>query len=132
MPRDFLGTGWSYPIDTDRRGDVATTGEDENIAESIRIILGTAKGERVMRPEFGCDIHEHVFDSITPTTLTLLEDAVEEALVDWEPRIDIESVDAVPDDSTANRVMIRIEYFVRNTNSTGNLVYPFYLDEGRG
>lgn len=132
MSRDFLGTGWKYPVDTDHRGDVALSGEDDNIAESIRVILGTAKGERVMRPEFGCDIHDHVFASITPTTLTLLEDAVEEALVQWEPRIDIESINAVPDESNPDRVLIQIEYVVRNTNSASNMVYPFYLSEGEG
>jgi len=132
MAEEFLGTGWSFPVGTDHRGDVAVSSADEDIQESIRIILGTAKGERLMRPEFGCDIHKHLFSAATPSTLNLIESSVREALVRWEPRIDIESVDAHTDDEEPNKVLIEIAYHVRTTNSLSNMVYPFYLTEGDG
>ena len=132
MVEEFLGTGWQFPVDTDNRGDVAVSSADEDIRESIRIILGTAKGERLMRPEFGCDIHKHLFSAATPATLNLIESSVREALVRWEPRIDIESVEAHTDDAEPNKVLIEIAYHVRTTNSLSNMVYPFYLTEGDG
>ena len=132
MADEFLGTGWSFPVGTDERGDVELSSADEDIKESIRIILGTAKGERLMRPEFGCDIHKHVFSAATPATLNLIESSVREALVRWEPRIDIESVEARTDDVEPTKVLIEIEYQVRTTNSLANMVYPFYITEGDG
>lgn len=132
MSRDFLGTGWTFPVQTDHAGDIAASEAEEDIRESIRIILGTAKGERIMRPEFGCDIHKHLFSAATPATLNLIESGVREALVRWEPRIDIEAVDARTDDDEPNRVLIEIEYHVRTTNSLSNMVYPFYITEGDG
>jgi phage baseplate assembly protein W len=130
MAKDFLGTGWAYPVGTDYQGDVELSSADANIRESVRIIIGTAKGERVMRPEFGCEVHDYVFAAADPATLSMIEDAVEEALIQWEPRIDVESVDAAPDEDNPNRVLIDIDYWVRETNSSANLVYPFYLNEG--
>ena len=132
MAKDFLGTGWAYPVGTDYQGDVELSSADANIRESVRIIIGTAKGERVMRPEFGCEVHDYVFAAADPATLSMIEDAVEEALIQWEPRIDVESVDAAPDEDNPNRVLIDIDYWVRETNSSANLVYPFYLQEGEG
>lgn len=132
MTRDFLGTGWSFPVQTDHTGDVAVSTAEDDIKESIKIILGTAKGERIMRPEFGCDIHKHLFSSVTPATLNLIESSVREALVRWEPRIDIESIKADTHDEKPNKVLIDIEYHVRTTNSLSNMVYPFYITEGDG
>ena len=132
MTEEFLGTGWEFPVGTDSRGDIAVSSADEDIQEAIRIILGTAKGERVMRPAFGCDIHDHVFSAATPSTLNLIESSVHEALVRWEPRIDVESVDARTDDADPNKVLIEIDYHVRTTNSLSNMVYPFYITEGDG
>ena len=132
MTEEFLGTGWEFPVGTDSRGDIAVSSADEDIQEAIRIILGTAKGERVMRPAFGCDIHDHVFSAATPSTLNLIESSVREALVRWEPRIDVESVDARTDDADPNKVLIEIDYHVRTTNSLSNMVYPFYITEGDG
>jgi len=106
-----------------------TEGE-ENIERSVRIILGTAKGERVMRPEFGCEIHDQVFSSLSPATLNRIEESVRSALVRWEPRIDVEDVDAAPDTRNPNKVLVEIEYWVQSTNSRSNMVYPFYVQEG--
>ncbi len=126
---EFPGTGWGFPVESDHRGDVSLSRGDVNIQDAIRVILGTAKGERVMRPEFGCDIHDHVFGNIDGTMLTLVEGSVREALIQWEPRIDVADVDAHRDPDNPNRLLIHIEYRVRSTNSESNMVYPFYLDE---
>lgn len=131
MARDFLGTGWSYPVETDNQGDIRTVSGAENIEASVRLILGTAKGERVMRPEFGCDIHDQVFASLSPTTLNRIEDGVRRALVQWEPRIDVEAVEAASAPSDPGKVVIEIDYWIESTNSRDNLVYPFYVEEGR-
>lgn len=132
MAEEFLGTGWQYPVTTDHRGDIETSGAEEDIRESIRIILGTAKGERVMRPEFGCDIHDHVYSAASPATLNLIESSVREALVRWEPRIDIEDINAKTASDDPNKILIEIEYYVRTTNSLSNMVYPFHITEGDG
>ncbi len=130
MPRDFLGTGWSYPVETDHKGDIEQSSDIEKVEESIRIIIGTAPGERTMRPDFGCEIHEYVFASVDLATLTLMENAVEDALQRWEPRITIDEVDAERDQSEPNRIRIGITYRIRSTNSSYNMVYPFYLNQG--
>lgn len=132
MTRDFLGAGWSYPVQTDQQGNVRMTEGADNIERSVRIILSTAKGERVMRPDFGCDIHDQVFSSLSPTTLNRIEESVRRALVQWEPRIDVENVDATPDSANPNKVLIDIEYWIQSTNSRSNVVYPFYMQEGEG
>jgi len=132
MTRDFLGTGWSYPVGTDNQGNVRMEDGEDNVEKSVRMILGTAKGERVMRPEFGCEIHDLVYSSLSPTTLNRIEESVRTALVRWEPRIDVESIDATPDSSNPGRVLIEIEYWVESTNSRSNMVYPFYVQEGPG
>jgi len=129
MAREFQGTGWEFPVGTDHNGDIRLTTGNDDIETAIRIIVGTPKGERVMRPDFGCDIHDHVFAAVDATTLNLVETDVHEALVKWEPRIDVEDVEATygvdPD-----RILVSIDYRVRTTNSRSNLVYPFYLGEG--
>ena len=130
MTKDFLGTGWAHPVGTDYRGDIELSSAEDNIRQSVRIIIGTAKGERVMRPDFGCEVHDYVFAAADPATLSMIEDAVEDALVQWEPRIDVERVEAAPDEENPNRVLVEIDYWVRETNSSANLVYPFYLNEG--
>lgn len=130
VARDFLGTGWSYPVQTDQQGNIEMTEGEANIERSVRIILGTAKGERVMRPEFGCEIHDQVFSSLSPATLNRIEESVRSALVRWEPRIDVEDVDATPDTRNPNKVLVEIDYWVQSTNSRSNMVYPFYVQEG--
>jgi phage baseplate assembly protein W len=132
MARDFLGTGWSYPIETDNKGNIKTVSGEENIEKSVRMILSTAKGERVMRPEFGCEIHDQVFSSLSPTTLNRIEESVRTALVRWEPRITVEDVDATPEPSEPGKVLIEIQYWIESSNSRSNMVYPFYLQEGGG
>ena len=128
--RDFLGRGWRFPVAINRTGGIATSAQEENIRESIFIILGTAPGERIKRLDFGCDIHELVFAPNNPTTAGLAIHYCEEALRKWEPRISNIQVDAEPARNDPNRLDIRISYVVRATNQPGNLVYPFYLRKG--
>lgn len=131
MAKDFLGVGWKYPVRTDLNGKIALSRYEEDIQEAIRIILGTAKGERVMRPDFGCGVHELVFAPISTATLTLVENSVREALTFWEARIELIRVEASDREAGAGKLLVDIEYKVRVTNNRFNLVYPFYLKEGR-
>jgi phage baseplate assembly protein W len=124
----FLGRGWAFPV-CEEAGRTATAEFDEDVAQAIRIILGTDPGERVMRPDFGAGLSAFVFEPMTPTTLEALRQRVQEALVDWEPRIDVEQV-GVTAEPDAGKVLIAVSYRVRGTNSHQNLVYPFYLEEG--
>jgi hypothetical protein len=130
MSKDFLGKGWKYPVRVDENGKIAVSEYDEDIKEAIRIILGTAKGERVMRPDFGCGIHEFVFTSMNAVNLSLIETNVRDALTLWEPRIELINVKTDTDKADEGKLFINIDYRVRVTNTEFNLVYPFYLKEG--
>ena len=127
--RAFLGTGWAFPPQVDVLGEPSTVSYEEDIRQAIRIILGTSPGERVMRPDFGAGLNALVFEPINTTTMTLARRRVEDALTNWEPRIDHVSV-SVTEEARLGRLMIDIEYRVRATNTFYNLVYPFYLIEG--
>lgn len=128
--RSFLGTGWAFPVTLDADGGAALVDHEEDIRQSIRIILETNLGERVMRPEFGSGIRAFVFESISTTTLALLRHRVQEALQRWEGRIDVLRVEATVPTGLRNQVDVSIDYRVRATNTFYNLVYPFYLEEG--
>ncbi|NOZ05233.1 MAG: GPW/gp25 family protein [Chloroflexi bacterium] len=123
----IIGRGWRFPPTLDERGTVALTSDDDEIEESIRIILSTAPGQRVMRPEFGCQIHELVFAPNNAATAGLAGRYITEALGRWEPRIEVQRVDATPDDSNRARLMISVQYRIAATHSNRSLVYPFYL-----
>ena len=125
--RKFLGRGWRFPVAVNRLGEVATSAQEQNIRESIFIILGTAPGERLQRPTFGCDVHELVFAPNNLNTASRAARYCEEALQKWELRIDSVQAKAEACEGEANRLDIRIDYRVRATNQSGNLVYPFYL-----
>jgi phage baseplate assembly protein W len=127
--RAFLGVGWNYPVGQ-RAGHTALAQHEEDIRQAIRIILLTNPGERVMRPTFGAGLNDFLFEPVTPGTMTALETRVREALIDEEPRIDVNAVTVTADDSTSGRVLIDIVYRVRSSNAVANLVYPFYLQEG--
>jgi phage baseplate assembly protein W len=104
---------------------------EEDIRQSIRLILETEPGERVMRPDFGCPLRHLLFEPINTNTMGLIKHLVEQALVEWEPRIDVRDVSVAPD-PPLGRVDIEIGYLVRSTNTFYNLVYPFYLRESGG
>ena len=127
---DFLGQGWKFPIGLDGANGIARSDADAGIEESIWLILGTAKGERTMRPDFGCGIHDLVFSLHNAATAGRVADEVRDALVLWEPRIDVLDVDATVPDNQPETLLIAIGYRVRATNNVFNLVYPFYLDQG--
>ncbi len=127
--RAFLGRGWAFPVDLDRSGKVMMSDDEEDIRQAILIILGTASGERVMRPDFGAGLHELVFEPINTTTLALVRHRVEQGLITWEPRIDSIQVTVTPYPDQG-RLDIDVAYRVRSTNTFYNLVYPFYLMEG--
>ena len=131
--KEFLGKGWKFPISVDDASNSISVSEHEqNIRESILVILGTAKGERVMRPDFGCGIHDHVFDVVNVSTLGQIESSVKEALERWEPRIETIDVNTSSHELDRGKIAISIDYKVRTTNNEFNLVYPFYLTEGIG
>lgn len=138
--RGFLGIGWNYslhPLESgsigigleDRGEDtcIAESGGEQVVHQSIWLILGTALGERVSRPDFGCAIHDLVFAPINASTLGQLDQAVREALEIWEPRIDLLGVRSEPSQEAEGAVTIAIHYVIRATNSRFNMVYPFYL-----
>jgi uncharacterized protein len=136
---DPRGTGWAFPIrledepaDPGHPRGVAMSSLDRSVEESIRLIVGTARGERVMRPTFGCGIHDHVFAPHDATTAGLIGFEVREALVDFEPRAEVLDVQVVSDPDEDTRLLVRLDYRVRATNSVFNLVYPFYVQEGEG
>ena len=127
----FLGVGWAFPIQADpATDDVALAVYEEDIRQAIRLILETDPGERVMRPDFGAGLQALVFEPMNTTTLALARHRVEQALVTWEPRIDSLTIQ-VATEPPRGRLMIEISYRVRLTNTFYNLVYPFYLREGR-
>ena len=126
----FLGIGWAYPPTASATGEVQTAAYEEDIHQAIWIILGTSRGERLMRPDFGAGLDRLVFEPINTTTMSLVQHYAEEALVTWEPRIDSVAV-AVSADAPRGRLMLDVRYRVRTTNTFYNLVYPFYLMEGR-
>lgn len=128
--RDFLGTGWAFPIHIDAHGHIALSRQERDIEEAMRIILLTPKGQRVMRPEFGCQIHELIFAPNDATTAGLAAHYVEEALGMWEPRIRVLEVVAAPDTSDPARLLVHVQYEVKATHDKRSLVFPFYRIPG--
>jgi phage baseplate assembly protein W len=131
MSQKFLGRGWTFPLQVDDEGRISMSEYEKDIKEAIWIILSTSKGERVMRPDFGCGIHEFVFSVMNMATVTLIGNSVKEALTLWEPRIQVTKVDVSSEAIAEGKLMIDVEYRVRSTNNRFNLVYPFYLSEGK-
>lgn len=124
---DFIGRGWSFPVRVTPQGGVALTAGTEEIDASLRMIIGTAPGERVMRPAFGCRIWDLLFHPIDANLIGQIAHATREAVERWEPRIDLEEVRAVPDTREDGLVRVEIAYRLRATNDRRNLVYPFYV-----
>ncbi len=121
---EIIGSGLAFPLQVDRRGGIALARDETDIEQAIELILGTARGERPMRPEFGCGVHDFVFDSIDANTVGKMELAIREALDRWEPRVAVEAVDFHMQEP---RLEISIAYRIRATNAKRNLVYPFYV-----
>jgi phage baseplate assembly protein W len=123
----ILGTGLAFPLGVDRGGALALASDEEDIRQAIRIILGTPPGERPMRPEFGCGVHDYVFDVVDAATLGRMEEEIRRALERWEPRIDVVDVGFDIEEGARGKLAITISYRVRATNDVRNLVYPFYV-----
>lgn len=126
----FLGTGWSFPPEFSIRAGVRMVSAEEDIRQSLHIVLGTAPGERVMRPSFGAGIKQHVFDNIDETTVTILKDAIERAILFFEPRVVVDVIHADAALALEGRLDFRIEYTIISTNTRHNIVYPYYCLEG--
>jgi hypothetical protein len=133
VSKPFLGVGWSYPLEIETEGDekgaLKLARYEESVRQSIWIILGTAKGERVMRSNFGCGIYDLVFEVNSASTAGRIVQEIREALLLFEPRIDVLEVQVQPDGAV---LLISIDYQVRATNNIFNLVYPFYLERSAG
>jgi Bacteriophage baseplate protein W len=124
---EIIGSGLAFPLQVDRRGGIALARDEQDIDQAIQLILGTAPGERPMRPEFGCGVHDFVFDTIDAGTVGRMEEAIRSALKRWEPRIEVRSVSFDVSHAVEGLLTIDIGYSVRATNTDRNLVYPFYV-----
>jgi phage baseplate assembly protein W len=124
---EILGAGLAFPLGTDHRGAIALTSGREDIEQALNVILGTAPGERPMRPEFGCEIHDFVFDTIDAATVGRIETAIRAAAARWEPRIEVTAIDFDLSRVDEGTLLITIGYQILATNQAHNLVYPFYL-----
>jgi uncharacterized protein len=129
--KSFLGTGWAFPPRFTSRGAVMVAAE-QDIRESLLILLSTTPGERIMHPAYGCGLKMHVFDLINESAIAIIKDMVRKAILFFEPRVILDRVDVDVVDALNGRVDIRLDYRVSATNNRYNLVYPFYLNEGAG
>ena len=127
MSEEFIGSGWAFPLRTDPTGRIALVSQQQEVQESIRLILGTAFGERPMRPEFGCAIHDYVFETADAETAAKISAAVRASLRRWEPRIEVNDVTVSFDAAETSTIYIDIRYSVGDTNDPRNLVFPFYV-----
>jgi phage baseplate assembly protein W len=128
--KDFLGTGWSFPPTFDRLSyTLDMVSDDNDIHESLWILFSTRLGERVMVPEYGTGLWKMVFRALTTTLMSQMKSMVKQAILNWEPRVDVDAVQVQPDSDVAGLVLINVTYTVRKTNSRANFVYPFYLTE---
>jgi phage baseplate assembly protein W len=129
ITRAFLGVGWKFPLQVNSAGGVAVSLYEQRVEESIYLILSTARGERVMLPDFGCGIHDLVFQVNDPRTRSVVIEHVRQALVKYESRIDLLDVIADSAPEQPNLLLIRVNYRIRANNAIGNLVYPFFIQE---
>lgn len=127
----FLGTGWKFPVAVDgATGRIQMSSGEDSIEESVRIIIGTRRGERIMEPEFGCRIWEYSFETVDYTTRYAIKNQVEQALIRWEPRITEVQAEVSDEQVKEGLLLIHVSYVVRSTNNLFNMVYPFYILEG--
>jgi phage baseplate assembly protein W len=128
VSEEFVGSGWAaFPMRTDPTGAIALVSREQELEEAMRVVMATAPGERPMRPEFGCGIHDYVFAPADATTAGLIAYEVRASLLRWEPRVEIKDVDVRPDPDDPSTMLIEIKYTVKDTNDPRNLVFPFYV-----
>ncbi len=127
MSEEFIGAGWAFPLRVDASGGIALVRREQELEESIRLVLGTALGERPMRPEYGCAIHDYVFAPADATTAGRVAYEVRASLERWEPRIEVVDVEVSVEPEDASVLYITVTYAIRGTNDPRNLVFPFYV-----
>ncbi len=131
MRKSFLGTGWAFPPEFEQAGGTTSMMSDaEDIHSSLEILLSTRPGERVMRPEYGCNLDELIFEPLTTTFKTYIKDLIHTAILYHEPRIDVLKIVLNDTGELEGQILIAIDYMIRSTNSRFNFVYPFYINEG--
>jgi phage baseplate assembly protein W len=130
MANELIGIGWKFPIKVNARGGISQSSGPERVQDAVWVIIKTSLGERVMRPRFGAGVDEYVFQSNSPATRAALATAIKGALLEWEPRIDLEPVRVDPVPGEPSQVLVSVEYRLRSTNELFNMVYPLYLEEG--
>ncbi|MEL6625195.1 MAG: GPW/gp25 family protein [Bacteroidota bacterium] len=129
--RAYLGRGWSFPPSFEVvTGKAQLVQEEEDIQQSLTILLGTRPGERVMQPDYGCNLDIMLFEPLTTTLITIVKDIIQTSILYFEPRIDLLKLDINTEEVLSGLVLIELTYQIRNTNSRFNFVYPFYLEEG--
>lgn len=131
MSLNFLGKGFSFPLQIDNSGCIKLSEEREKIQQSILLILSTAKGARMMRPEFGCAVHDFIFEPNSASLRGLIAQEVQLALIEWEPRIQVDQVTVETEVDQPSKILVSVKYTIRNKNTPDNLVYPFYLHAGQ-
>jgi phage baseplate assembly protein W len=124
---ELLGSGIAFPLGVDQRGGLALARDELDVEQAIWLVLSTAPGERPMRPEFGCGVHDHVFDRIDGETVGQVEREIRVALDRWEPRVSVESIEFDFADADRGQLTVGLTYRLRATNDVRNLVYPFYV-----
>lgn len=128
--KPYLGIGWSFPVSFDKQEGVSMSCDDDDICESLKILLSTVPGERIFKPKYGCNIRQWTFSKMNLSEKTEIINVIEMAILEGEPRITLESVDVNIKDEKEGILWININYLVRQTNSRSNMVYPFYIKEG--
>lgn len=129
--RNFLGTGWSFPPEFYRRSrSVKMASGDEDIRESLRILLATSPGERVLQPTYGCGLHALLFEDVSESVKTEMKDLIDRAILFFEPRITLNRIDIDETDLYEGLLKLSLDYTIRTTNTRSNMVYPFYFIEG--
>lgn len=126
----FLGTGWNFPPEFSKRGKVIMVSAEEDIRQSLLILLSTSPGERVMQPNFGCGLKTQVYENINESTVTILKDLIARAILFYEPRVILENIVTDISDAYEGKLNFTIFYTIISTNTRHNIVYPFYLREG--
>jgi len=126
VSNEFVGAGWAFPLELDQTGSFALVTDDREVQQAIRLIIGTAYGERPMRPDFGCAIHDFVFAEANAATAGRIATEVRASLHRWEPRIEVDDVGVTVDEADRSLLYVDIRYHIKKTNDPRNLVFPFY------
>lgn len=129
--RTFLGRGWSFPpVFDEKTASLRMVEEEEDISQSIFLLLSTRPGERIMQPDYGCELQNLVFEKINADTVGKIEDFIATSILYYEPRVTLEKIDVDASDELNGYLQIELEYLIRKTNVRTNIVYPFYFIEG--